>query len=56
MTDKREKDKQAGERVGDEADSTEDTPPAKQPDDQPESNLLPRQIDDDQDATWFLTP
>ncbi len=54
MTDERDKHKDNEGRAGGETESTEETaPPA---DEEPESNLLPRQIDDQQDSTWFLTP
>jgi hypothetical protein len=58
MTEKEELEKDDEQTPGDEADSAEAKPPPspKQPDDEPDSNFLPRQIDDDQDATWFLTP
>ena len=58
MADKQELEKQDEEAAGDEADSVDAEAPLspKQPDDEPDSNFLPRQIDDDQDATWFLTP
>jgi hypothetical protein len=57
MTDKQELEKQ-DEEAGDEADRADAEAPLspKQPDDELDSNFLPRQIDDDQDATWFLTP
>ena len=55
MTDEQEVDKQDEEGSGDEADSLESQAP-KEPDDVPDSNFLPRQIEDDQDATWFLSP
>ena len=58
MTDKTRPQKAGEEASGDEADSAEAKSPysPKQPDDEPHSNFLPRQIDDEQDATWILTP
>ena len=55
MTDKHEAEKQAEEDSGDEADSSEAEAP-EETDDEPKSNYLPRQIEDDHDATWFLSP
>jgi hypothetical protein len=52
MTEKREPEKDENEASSDEAASTDDNPPDAEPD----SNYLPRQIEDEQDATWFLTP